>query len=261
MEPLTTADRDGHVLLLQLNRPDVLNALSPELITELHDCLQEADRDPEVRAVVLSGAGRAFCAGGDVSLLQEVNRRPPAGIQELLLDLFSKLSVPARMQKPVIAAVHGFALGAGFSLALLCDIRLAARKTTFGVEFAKMGIAPEVGLSFVLPRLIGTAKAFELILSARRFDAAEAAKMGLVNQVVEEERLLEQALRQAQQLAALPPLAVGLSKAALQRGLGGDLESSIGLEIDMNSRCYSSEDHREAVRAFLDKRKPVFKGR
>jgi enoyl-CoA hydratase/carnithine racemase len=217
--------------------------------------------DENIRTIVLSGAGKAFCAGGDVSFLKVINSMTPCGVQKLLEDLFHKVSMVARLEKPVIAALHGYVLGAGFSLALLCDIRLAAEGTRFGAEFPMMGIAPEIGYTHTLPALVGLGKALELTLTARRIDAVEAEKIGVISRIVPEEKLLEEALGLARHLAGMPPLALQWIKKTLRQGAEGSLQASLALEAQINSLCYASEDHKEAASAFMEKRKPVFKGR
>jgi len=167
----------------------------------------------------------------------------------------------ARLEKPVIAALHGYVLGAGFSLALLCDIRLAAEGTRFGAEFPMMGIAPEIGYTHTLPALVGLGKALELTLTARRIDAVEAEKIGVISRIVPEKKLLEEALGLARHLAGMPPLALQWIKKTLRQGAEGSLQASLALEAQINSLCYASEDHKEAASAFMEKRKPVFKGR
>jgi enoyl-CoA hydratase/carnithine racemase len=252
---------DQKVAQVKLNRPEVMNALNQELIDDLFSTLRGLDEDRNIRAVVLSGAGKSFCAGGDVSFLKVISSLDGFGIEKLLEELFYKLTVVVRMEKPVIAALHGFVLGAGFNLSLLCDIRMAARTARFGAEFPMMGIIPELGGTYMLPALVGLGKALELVLTARRFDALEAEKTGLVNRVVPDEQLIPEALSMAHHLAGLPPLAVKWSKKALRQGAAGTLTESLSLEAQINALCYQTGDHKEATSAFLEKRKPVFKGR
>ncbi|MGD2126688.1 MAG: enoyl-CoA hydratase/isomerase family protein [Desulfobacteraceae bacterium] len=245
---------------VQMNRPEVMNTLNQELINDLYRCLTALEKDPNVRVVVLSGAGRAFCAGGDVSFLKVISELSHAGTRQLLKELFHKLTVLARVEKPVVGALHGYVLGAGFGLSLLCDFRVAAESTTFGVEFVNMGIVPEIGVTHIFPSLVGLGKAMELAMTGRRFDAKEAEKVGVVNRVFSDGALMEQAMKLAGHMAALPPLALGWTKMALRKGLSSSLEESMALEANINALCYQSEDHKEAARAFLEKRNPVFKG-
>ena len=255
---VSTAD---HIAHLQLNRPDVFNAMDRAIVDELYAAFSELDENPDVRTIIISGAGKAFCAGGDVSFLQVINSKSQTEIRGFLHDLFQRVSLPARMEKPVIAALHGYVMGAGFSLALCCDLRLAARNTILGAEFPKMGIIPEIGCTHLLPKLVGMGRAKELILSARRIDAEEALRIGLVNRVVSEDFLIKEAFDLARKIADLPPLAISWSKEALHRGAVVDLSETIKNEADINALCYGSGDHKEATAAFREKRKPVFTGK
>ncbi len=250
-----------HVAHVQLNRPEFMNALNQELADEIYCCFNELGNNREVRVIVLSGAGRSFCAGGDISFLQLINSQSHMDTRHLLGDLFHKLTILARVEKPVIGALQGFVLGAGFSLALLCDLRLAAESTKFGAEFPVMGIIPELGGTYTLPALVGLGKAMELVFTARRFDADEAERMRVVNKVVPDDKLMDEVIALAHHIASLPPLALGLSKAALHKGAASNLDESIRLEANINALCYQTEDHKEAASAFLEKRKPIFKGR
>lgn len=253
-------ERDQNVAHIQLNRPDVMNTLNQELVDELYTCFNELANDRDVRVIVLSGAGRTFCAGGDVSFLKIISGQSHTDTRQLLGDLFHKLTVLTRIEKPVIGALHGFVLGAGFGLSLLCDLRLAAESTKFGAEFPKMGIIPEMGFTHMFPSLVGLGKAMDLVITARRFDASEAEKIGVVNKVVADDKLMDEAMGLAHHVANLPPLAVGLSKIALRKGVASTLEESIQVEANINALCYHTDDHKEAASAFLEKRKPVFKG-
>jgi 2-(1,2-epoxy-1,2-dihydrophenyl)acetyl-CoA isomerase len=259
--PNLDIERSGHVARVRLNRPDVINALNPELVEDLCGCLDEMDRDPDVRAIVLGGAGRGFCAGGDVSFLKIINAKSFDDVGPFLRELFGKLTIVTRVKKPVIGALHGFVLGAGFGIALMCDVRIAARNTTFGAEFAAMGIAPELGVTHILPNLVGLGRALDLVLTARRFKAEEALTLGIVNKMVEDGHLADEAMAVAERMAALPPVALGSAKEALRKSMTSDMAGAMALEAELNARCYKTEDHAEAVAAFMEKRKPVFKGR
>jgi len=246
---------------VQLNRKEVMNTIDQAMVDELYACFEDLDKSQDVRTIVLSGAGRAFCAGGDVSFLKVISSQSHLETRDHLAELFRKLTFLTRVQKPIIGALHGYALGAGFGLALLCDMRIAAESTTFGTEFPKMGIIPEMGCTHLLPLLTGLGRAMDLVLTARRFSAAEAERLGLVNKVVNDGTAVDAALDLARHLSSLPPLAVGLSKTALRQGAMGSLADSLSLEANINAFCYKTEDHKEAASAFLEKRKPVFKGR
>ncbi len=249
------------IIHVQLNRQEAMNTINQEMVDELYACFAEIDKNQEVRAVVLSGKGRAFCAGGDVSFLKAISKQSHLETRNHLNDLFDKLTFLTRVRKPIIGALHGYALGAGFGLSLLCDMRIAAESTTFGAEFPMMGIIPEIGCSHMLPLLAGLGRAMELVLTARRFNALEAERIGLVNSVVNDDTVLDTAFDLARRICGLPPLAVGLSKAALRQGAVSTLQDSVAFEANINAFCYKTEDHKEAASAFLEKRKPAFTGR
>lgn len=256
-----TASRKDSILSIKLNREKALNAIDARLAEELSQVSEEANRDDEVKAVVLSGAGRGFCAGGDVSLLGSFAKMSAPEITEFVYKLEAQIGSVAFIEKPTIAAVHGYALGAGLSLAMLCDIRIAAEQAVFGMEFVKMGIIPEVGARLLLPSLVGMSKALEMALAGGRIDAREAEKIGLVNRVVAAEGLEAAAAEIAGQFAGLPPLAVRLAKKSFKKDILEDLDQAFRYEAEVNSTCYLTEDFQEASRAFFEKRKPVFLGK
>lgn len=253
-------EQEKYIAHVQFNRPETMNALEQGLIDDIHNCFCRLAADKEVRVIILSGVGRAFCAGGDISFLKIINSKSHIEIRSFLVELFNKLTIVSTIEKPVIGALHGFVMGAGFSLSLLCDMRLAAQTTTFGAEFPQMGLIPEVGCTYNLPSLVGLGKAMELIITARRFKADEAEQIGIVNKVVADEDLISETMSLARQIASLPPLAVGLGKAAIRRGAIGSFDESIAHEATINAFCYKTEDHKEATSAFFEKRKPVIKG-
>ncbi len=253
--------REEKVAQVQLNQPESMNAINQELVDELFNCMTELKKDQSVRVVVLNGSGRSFCAGGDISFLKTISRQSHVETRNHLSDLFYKLTVLTRMEKPVIGALHGYVLGAGFGLSLLCDIRIAAENTKFGAEFLTMGIIPEIGFTHIFPSLVGLGRAMELVLTARRFDTTEAENLGIINRVVPDDSVLNEALEMARHIANLPPLAAGFSKTALRRGVSSNMEEALRFEADINALCYKTEDHKEAASAFMEKRHPVFKGR
>lgn len=247
-----------NVGLITLNRPQVLNAVTVQMMEELMEALGQAEGDDGVRALVLTGAGRAFCAGQDVRTLSE-------GSKEELVALVTNRYPPLiqrfwSLEKPILAAVNGAAVGAGFNLALACDLRLAAENASFGAVFVRIGLAPDSGSVFFLPRLVGTAKAAELLFTGDIIDAAEAQRLGLVNRVVPAEKLMEEALALAGRLAQ-GPRAVGLAKRALYGSLTLDLAQALAYEAQVQAEALATEDAQEGVRAFLEKRKPEFRGR
>lgn len=250
---------DG-LLCLTLNRPDAMNALNLELKQALAEQLARARYDDEVRAVLLTGNGKAFCAGGD---LKEMDPDRPAQAARMRQDqLLRTLFLPlARLPLPTVAAVHGHAHGAGLSLALACDVVLATEGAPMSLGFVHRGLSPDCGIAYFLPRLVGTARAKELLLTGRRFDAEEALRLGLVSEVVAADRLVPRATEVAQGLAGGPTIALGYAKSLVDQSWNQDLEQFAELETHSQAVTRSSADHREGVAAFLEKRTPTFSGR
>jgi 2-(1,2-epoxy-1,2-dihydrophenyl)acetyl-CoA isomerase len=249
--------RDGAVLTLTLNRPDVLNAIDAATHRALAAGLREA-RDPDVRAVVVTGAGRGFCVGQD---LKEFRAAGADVAGRLRSSYHPNITAIRALEKPVIAAVNGAAAGAGLSLACACDIRLAADTATFVPAFVGIGLVPDSGGTFFLARLLGPARAFEWMGSGRRLAASEALAWGLVSEVVEGGGLATRAAGLAAELAALPTRAVGMTKRLFDRALLSTLEEQLELEAQLQAAATTSEDFREGVAAFLEKRPPEFRGR
>jgi 2-(1,2-epoxy-1,2-dihydrophenyl)acetyl-CoA isomerase len=248
--------RDDAVLTITLNRPDVLNALNGATHRALAAALKEA-RDGEVRAVVLTGAGRGFCVGQD---LQEFGEMP--NIADGLRERYHPNVLAIRgLEKPVIAAVNGPAAGAGMSLACVCDIRIAGASAVFIPAFVGIGLVPDSGGTFFVTRILGYARAFEWLCSGRRLTAAEAHAWGLVSEVVDDDALPARAAELAAELAALPTRAIGMTKRLLDRASSSSLEDQLEREAQLQAAATRSEDFREGVAAFLAKRKPEFKGR
>lgn len=254
-------NKAGSILHIKLNRPESLNSLSLKMAEELNQIVQEVNRDEEVKAVVLSGEGRAFCSGGDISFLQVISKMTASEVRSLVYDVQRKLGSIAYIEKPVIASIHGFALGAGLSLALLCDIRIATENTLLGMEFIKIGIIPELGAKHFLPHLVGVGKGLELAMTGDRINGKEAERIGLINRAVPEDQLGPVTLELAKKISNLAPIAVQLVKRSFKGDFLRDLDAAFEYEADLNSICYLTEDFREAAQAFMEKRKPVFKGR
>ena len=249
--------RDGAVLTITLNRPDVLNALNAAVHAGLAAALADA-RDDAVRAVVLTGAGRGFCVGQDLTEFRE----GATDVADRLRTQFHPNVVAIReLEKPVVAAVNGPAAGAGLSLACACDLRIAADSATFVPAFINLGLIPDSGGSFFVTRLLGYARAFEWLTSGRRLSAAEAHAWGLVSEVVEGDGLSERAAAVARTLAAMPTRGIGLTKALLDRATASTLEDQLEQEAELQSAATKTEDFREGVAAFLEKREPRFTGR
>ncbi len=262
VSPVVLERREGAVALLTLNRPDRLNAINTELAEALLGALCRVGADPAVRCVVLAGAGRAFCSGGDLKLLAEVRQRnAPQELRRLLEAGHALIAEICAMPKPVIAAVNGPAAGAGMNLALACDLRIAADTASFGQNFSRVGLFPDFGGTFLLPRLVGPARAAELFYTGEMIPAEEAARMGIVNRVVTAAKLEEEVHALAGRLAAAPPLAVRGVKQVL---LGNELEAlrrAMALEVERQVECFNSADAVEGFTAFFEKRAPVFRGR
>src|SRR5262249_21987946 len=255
--------KDG-VAMLTLNRPERLNAMSTAMLDGLLEALPRLAEDAGVGAVVLTGAGRAFCAGGDVKAMAEGTEMSGATLEERAQSLRAAMEVSRwlhEMPKPAIAMVRGAAAGAGLSLALACDLRIASDSARFGTAFARVGYSGDFGGSFFLTRLVGTAKARELYYTADLVDAQQALGLGLVNRVIPDTRLEEETFALARRLAAGPRIAYRYMKRNLNAAESGTLGELLDLEAWHHSRCGMTEDHREAATAFVEKRAPVFKGR
>jgi 2-(1,2-epoxy-1,2-dihydrophenyl)acetyl-CoA isomerase len=250
-------ERDGAVLTITLNRPDVLNAINRAVHEQLRAGLKEA-RDPEVRAVIVTGAGRGFCVGQDLTELREA----AGDIAERLRDFYHPNLLALRaLEKPVIAAVNGAAAGAGLSLACACDLRIAADSASFVPAFINIGLIPDTGGSYFVTQLLGYARAFEWLTSGRKLTAAEAHGWGLVSEVVEDERLPLRAGEIAAELAAMPTRGIGMTKRLLDRASSFRLEEQLEFEAQLQAAATQSEDFAEGVAAFLEKREPRFSGR
>jgi 2-(1,2-epoxy-1,2-dihydrophenyl)acetyl-CoA isomerase len=248
---------DG-VTTITLNRPAMLNALTPALMTDLRAALEDAARDETVRAVVLTAAGRGFCAGADLA----GPRDALADAGALLRERYHPIIVAMRtMAKPVITAVNGVAAGAGMSIALAGDIVLAGASASFLQAFSKIGLVPDAGSTYFLPRYAGEMRARALAILADKIDAEHARRIGLVWQVHPDEALQAEAARMARHLAQMPTFGYGLIKEALNASLDSSLEEQLEREASLQTRASASEDFKEGVAAFLEKRKPVFKGR
>jgi 2-(1,2-epoxy-1,2-dihydrophenyl)acetyl-CoA isomerase len=251
------------VATLTLNRPDALNALNREITDELHRALAEAASDRAVRCLLITGAGRGFSSGADLTQLEDSYRKgEPVALGDMLREGYNRIIIPiVRMEKPVVAAVNGIAAGAGASLALACDFRIASDKARFFQAFIKVGLVQDSGASYFLPRLVGFAKAMELALLGDIINAEDALRIGLVTKVVPQEQLMDEARAFAEKLAAGPTRALGLSKKAMYFGAGHGLEQTMDFEADLQAQMALTADHMEGVKAFLDKREAKFEGR
>ena len=251
--------REAGVLTLTLNRPDKLNAFTPEMHKLLRDGLGRALDDPGVRAVLLTGAGRGFCAGQDLS---ERTADAPIDLSVSLGSHYNPLVRRLRsLPKPVVCAVNGVAAGAGANIALACDIVLAARSASFVQAFANLGLVPDSGGTYILPRLVGMARAMALALLSEKLSAEDAERWGLIWKAVDDAELLAEATNLAKRLATGPTKGYGLIKKAIYASAGNSLDAQLDLERDLQREAGFSEDYREGVAAFLQKRPPSYKGK
>lgn len=245
-----------HIALIQLNRPKELNALNLQLMGELRDALKLLDEDDNVRAIIITGNERAFAAGADIKQMAG-----KTAIDMLNVDQFSTWDQIRKTKKPIIAAVSGFALGGGCELAMTCDMIIASETAMFGQPEIKIGVMPGAGGTQRLTKAIGKAKAMEMVLTGKFIPAAEAEKQGLINRVVPVELYLDEAFKLAEEIAQLSPVAVKLAKESVNRAFETQLDEGLHFERKNFYLCFASEDQTEGMNAFVEKRKPVFKGR
>ncbi|RIA37154.1 enoyl-CoA hydratase [Hephaestia caeni] len=259
--PEILLERADAVAIVTLNRPDRMNAVHLPMMIALADMLADLEGDDAVGAIVLTGAGRGFCAGGDV---KNMAARGPRSFEGRVADLKQMHRVPAlirAMPKVVVAAVNGPAAGAGFTLAAACDLRIAAASARFSTSFAKVGLSGDMGGSHTLPRLIGPTLARDLYLTSRSVDAEEALRIGLVSEIAADEECLPRAIARAREIAAGPRLAYGYIKRNLLAAESAPFERMLEIEAIHQQRCADTADHAEAKRAFVEKRSPHFEGR
>jgi 2-(1,2-epoxy-1,2-dihydrophenyl)acetyl-CoA isomerase len=249
---------EGGVRIVTLNRPDVLNAINAQLGKDLLDALREAEQSPDVRCVLLTGAGRGFCAGADL----RGHTPGETSLGGLLRERYNHIIARLQgMEKPVIAAINGVAAGAGCNVALAADLRVASQQATFIQSFARVGLIPDSGGTWLLPRLVGLGRALEMMLLADPIDAATAERTGMVNKVVPHADLVGAAMEWATRMAQGPTRAYGLIKRGVQRAAGVDLRQALEYEAYLQDIAGATEDHREGVAAFLAKRPPLYRGR
>lgn len=251
---------DG-VARITLNRPECLNAFVESMRDDLSHRLREAADHPETRVLVLTGAGRGFCTGADVDAMSELLEQGDTLAFERLIEAGMRVIRAIRsIPQPVIAAVNGPAAGAGASLALACDLRLASERASIGITFGRIGLHPDWGATYFLPRLVGAGRAMELALSGRMVPAAEAERIGLVERVIGAESFASEVMEFAADLARKPPIALAAVKQTLNRSFGSDLEAMLSAEEEAQLRCFRSADAREGIAAFRGKRMPRFQG-
>lgn len=257
---IDTATHD-RIATITLNRPDKLNAFFGTMREELLEALRGAERDAACRVVVITGAGRAFCAGGDVDSMSGLQRDGNLPAFRKLLDAGGNVVLQiASMEKPVIASINGIAAGAGCNLALACDYRIASDAAKLGETFVKIGLHPDWGGTWLLPRLVGRSRAAELLMTGRIVDAAEALTIGMIDRVVPVAELESETAKLAQSIAVAPPIAVAGIKRALAAAERNDLRAQLELEAEHQQRAFTSRDAAEGMRAFSEKRAPRFEG-
>ena len=248
-----------NMAILTLNRPEVLNAFSLEMRQDIGQALQEISEDDDIRAVIITGAGRAFSAGGDMkswgdskdtNIMETITKAAHRAITNLIT-----------LEKPVIAMVNGDAIGAGCNLALACDLVIASENARFGEVFVKVGLGPDWGGAYLLPRLVGLAKAKELIFTGKIISAKEACEIGLINHVVSNEDLEMEVMKLAEKLSNMATKAIGMGKIFLHKAWNMDIHEVLEYEAQMQSELMKTTDHQNAVKSFLNKRKPVFNGK
>jgi len=247
---------EGSIVKITMNNPGKMNALDEVLATELAHAIYEAGEDNDVKVIVLTGVGKAFCAGGDVAHMTELDLE---GAYDYVKTAQKVVSAFKDTAKPIVAAVNGFAVGAGLSLALLSDIVISSEKAVFGCAFVKVGLIPDLGLMYTLPRVVGLNKASELVMTGKNFNAQEAHRLGIVNQVVEHEKLDETVSEMCNILEGHPRRAMGSAKKLMNLGLNMTLDELLEAEALEQAICMMSDDAREGVDAFINKRPPCFR--
>jgi 2-(1,2-epoxy-1,2-dihydrophenyl)acetyl-CoA isomerase len=251
---------EAGVATITLNRPERRNAVTPEMLQVLRTRFEAATEDERVRAVLITGAGKGFCAGQDLSIFGGIPE--PDAVRDVVLNYYRPLIESiCRLEKPVLAAINGVAAGAGASLALACDLRIMADDGSLLLAFSNIGLVPDAGASWFLTRLVGYSRAYEIAITGERIAAARCAELGLTNRVTVADALLVDAQQWAQQLAQRPTVALGLTKRVMHQAAMQDLATILIAEAELQVQATMTADHREGVMAFVEKRPPVFVGR
>jgi enoyl-CoA hydratase len=249
--------QEGAIAILTLNRPEIMNPINDELVGELSQAIDRIAQDEQIRVMILTGGSKVFAAGGDIKAMQQFG---PWQAKKFVTPIHKVFNRMTELPKPTIAAIGGFALGGGVEMTLTCDFRIAADNAKFGFPEINLGIFPAAGGSQRLPRLIGMAKAKELMFTGDPIDAATALAIGLVNQVVPREELMERAMKLAEKLSKKPPLTIKALKESMHNVFNTDIDMGLNMEIEKCCSLFATEDQKEGMGAFLEKRKPQFKG-
>jgi len=256
-EDLVLFQQEDGIGIITINRPGALNALNPEVLKALENALEKAERDEKVKVILITGSGeKAFVAGADIAEMSKMRPREAREFSKLGQKVFRKIE---QMEKPVIAVVNGYALGGGLELAISCDYILASENAQFGQPEVDLGIFPGFGGTQRLPRILGKLRAKELIFWGERIPAQKALEIGLVNEVAPQDKLMERARELAKKLMSKGLIAIGLAKRAIEQGTDLDLDSGLLIEQTLFSLCFDTQDQKEGMKAFLEKRKPEFK--
>jgi len=251
--------KKGRIATITLNRPQAMNSMNQELVNDLIEALTIAKDDSEIRTLIITGSGKGFCAGGDIFYLLSITSQIEA--RKFIRQAGSIISIIMKMEKPVIAMVNGAAAGAGFNLAMACDIVICAKSARFTQSFAKVGLVADSGGFYLLPRIVGPHKAKELMFTADTITADMALSLGIANNVVEDYVLGDTVYKLANRLSDGAPIAIGIIKTMVNRSNKLDLESTLAYEEDLQCICMQTVDHQEGVEAFKEKRSPVFRGK
>lgn len=249
-------EKKGNIGIISINRPKALNALNTAVLEDLDKAIDKIMEDDSIYIVILTGEGRAFVAGADIGEMKDMDIHEARKFAERGTKVFRKIEI---MEKPVIAAVNGFALGGGCELAMACDIRIASEKAKFGQPEVGLGITPGFAGTQRLSRIVGIGKAKELIYTTDMIDGEEAYRIGLANKVVSPDKLMEEALDMAEKIASKGQLAVRFAKTAINRGIETDIETGTSIENNLFGLCFATEDQKEGMKAFLEKREPNYK--
>jgi enoyl-CoA hydratase/carnithine racemase len=262
-EPAVLYESDHRIAQITLNRPDNRNSMTRDVLEGLREAVARARSDEDLRCVIVTGRGKSFCAGADFKsqAQQDAEAAPFRAPNERTFAIYSPFLSLLEIEVPTIAAMQGHAIGGGLGLAVVCDLRVANREARYGANFVRLGLHPGMATTYILPRLLGLPRAVELLLTGRIISGAESAEFGLVNYAVHADQVLEKARELALEIAGCAPLAVRWTKRSVYRGVDWDPRSAAELEAHAQSRTLETEDAREGIRALLERRDPIFKGR